>query len=60
MVMCVHFAGFEITGLYDFFMLFVVLCGVTAFALLLIYRILVRMMNGNDAPPPLTPLMEHQ
>ncbi len=47
-----HFAGFEITGLYEFFMVFVVLCGAAAFALLLIYRILVRMMDGNEPTPP--------
>ena len=39
-----HFAGFEITGLYEFFMVFVVLCGATAFLLLLIYRQLTKMM----------------
>lgn len=39
-----HFAGFEITGLYEFFMVFVVLCGATAFLLLLIYRKLTNMM----------------
>jgi len=39
-----HFAGFEITGLYEFFMVFVVLCGATAFLLLLIYRKLTKMM----------------
>jgi proton-dependent oligopeptide transporter, POT family len=54
-----HFAGFEITGLYEFFMVFVVLCGGAAFVLLLIYRILVRMMEGNDATPPVQ-LVEHQ
>ena len=39
-----HIAGFEITGLYEFFMVFVVLCGATAFLLLLIYRKLTKMM----------------
>jgi proton-dependent oligopeptide transporter, POT family len=43
-----HFAGFEITGLYEFFMVFVVLCGAAAFALLLIYRMLVKMMDGSS------------
>lgn len=53
-----HFAGFEITGLYEFFMVFVVLCGVAAFVLLLIYRMLVRMMDGDPAPS--VQLVEHQ
>ena len=44
-----HFAGFEITGLYEFFMVFVVLCGVAAFVLLLIYRKLTKMMV-DEAP----------
>ena len=42
-----HFAGFEITGLYEFFMVFVVLCGATAFLLLLIYRKLTKMMDDE-------------
>lgn len=49
-----HFAGFEITGLYEFFMVFVVLCGVTAFLLLLIYRKLTKMMA--DAPDESVPV----
>ncbi len=42
-----HFVGFEITGLYEFFMVFVVLCGATAFLLLLIYRKLTKMMDDE-------------
>jgi POT family proton-dependent oligopeptide transporter len=44
-----HFMGFEITGLYEFFMVFVVLCAATAFLLLLIYRKLTKMMEDEPA-----------
>lgn len=53
-----HFAGFEITGLYEFFMVFVVLCGVAAAVLLLIYRRLLKMMNNDPAPS--IDVIEHQ
>ena len=38
-------AGFTINSFYDFFMVFVFLCGATAFLLMLIYRRLTRMMD---------------
>jgi POT family proton-dependent oligopeptide transporter len=41
-----QFAGFEIHNLYEFFMVFVVLCGVAAIILALITPILKRMMHG--------------
>ena len=40
------FAGFTITDLFDFFMVFVVLCGAAAIILYLISPILKRMMHG--------------
>ena len=52
-----HFMGFEITGLYEFFMLFVVLCGATAFLLLLIYRRLTKMM-GDEPVAGVTSMIE--
>ena len=52
-----HFAGFEITGLYEFFMVFVVLCGATAFLLLLIYRKLTKMM-GDEPVAGTLPVIE--
>lgn len=41
-----QFAGFEIQNLYQFFMVFVVLCGIAAVILALISPILKRMMHG--------------
>lgn len=41
-----QFAGFEIHNLYEFFMVFVVLCGIAAIILALISPILKRMMHG--------------
>ena len=40
------FAGFTIHSLYEFFMVFVVLCGVASVVLFLITPILKRMMHG--------------
>lgn len=40
------FAGFEIHNLYEFFMVFVVLCGIAAVILFSITPMLRRMMNG--------------
>lgn len=40
------FAGFEITSLYDFFMVFVVLCGIAALILFLLTPIIKKMMHG--------------
>ncbi|MEZ4772045.1 MAG: peptide MFS transporter [Bacteroidia bacterium] len=40
------FAGFTITSLYEFFMIFVLLCGVAAIVLLAITPFLKRMMHG--------------
>jgi len=40
------FAGFTITNLYEFFMVFVVLCGVAAVVLYAITPVLKRMMHG--------------
>ncbi|MDO7852328.1 peptide MFS transporter [Hymenobacter convexus] len=51
-----HFLGFEITGLYEFFMVFVVLCGATAFLLLLIYRKLTKMM-ADEPTAGVTPVV---
>lgn len=53
-----HFAGFEITGLYEFFMVFVVLCTAAAFVLLFIYRRLLKMMHNDPAPS--VDMIEHQ
>lgn len=41
-----QFAGFEIHNLYEFFMVFVVLCGIAAIVLALISPILKKMMHG--------------
>lgn len=41
-----HFAGFEIHSLYEFFMVFVILCGVAAVVLLLLSPFLKKMMHG--------------
>jgi POT family proton-dependent oligopeptide transporter len=41
-----HFAGFTIHNLYEFFMVFVILCGVAAVILYSITPILKRMMHG--------------
>ncbi|MDX2249936.1 MAG: peptide MFS transporter [Bacteroidia bacterium] len=40
------FAGFTITSLYEFFMIFVLLCGVAALVLLALTPLLKRMMHG--------------
>ncbi|MFY8008572.1 MAG: MFS transporter, partial [Flavobacterium sp.] len=40
------FAGFEIHNLYEFFMVFVVLCGIAAIILALLSPRLKKMMNG--------------
>ena len=40
------FAGFEIHNLYEFFMVFVVLCGIAAIGLVLLNKKLVAMMHG--------------
>jgi len=40
------FAGFEITNLYDFFMVFVVLCGLAALILFLLTPVIKKMMHG--------------
>ncbi|ESU29637.1 proton-dependent di-tripeptide transporter [Flavobacterium limnosediminis JC2902] len=40
------FAGFEIHNLYEFFMVFVVLCGIASIILFLITPILKKMMHG--------------
>ncbi|WP_407509634.1 peptide MFS transporter [Elizabethkingia anophelis] len=40
------FAGFEIHNLFEFFMVFVVLCGIASVVLALISPILKKMMNG--------------
>jgi POT family proton-dependent oligopeptide transporter len=40
------FAGFEIHNLYEFFMVFVVLCGIAAFILAVLSTRLKKMMNG--------------
>jgi len=40
------FAGFEIQNLYDFFMVFVVLCGIAAAILFLMTPMIKKMMNG--------------
>ncbi len=40
------FAGFEIQNLYEFFMVFVILCGIAAVILALISPILKKMMHG--------------
>lgn len=40
------FAGFEIHNLYEFFMVFVVLCGLAAIILFLLTPVLKRMMHG--------------
>jgi proton-dependent oligopeptide transporter, POT family len=40
------FAGFEITNLFEFFMVFVVLCGVAAAILFALTPVLKRMMHG--------------
>ncbi|MEZ4826016.1 MAG: peptide MFS transporter [Bacteroidia bacterium] len=40
------FAGFTITSLYEFFMIFVLLCGVAALVLLSLTPLLKRMMHG--------------
>jgi POT family proton-dependent oligopeptide transporter len=41
-----HFVGFEIHNLYEFFMVFVVLCGIAAIILFLLTPVLKKMMNG--------------
>jgi POT family proton-dependent oligopeptide transporter len=41
-----QFAGFEIHNLYEFFMVFVVLCGIAAIILALISPLLKKMMHG--------------
>ena len=38
--------GFEITNLYKFFMIFIIMSGVAAAILILIYKKLVKMMHG--------------
>ena len=40
------FAGFEIQNLYDFFMVFVVLCGLAALILFLLTPMIKKMMHG--------------
>ena len=40
------FAGFEIQNLYDFFMVFVVLCGIASLILFLLTPFIKKMMNG--------------
>lgn len=40
------FAGFEITNLYEFFMVFVVLCGIAAIILFLLTPLIKKMMHG--------------
>jgi POT family proton-dependent oligopeptide transporter len=40
------FAGFEIHNLYQFFMVFVVLCGIAAIILFLLTPRLKKMMHG--------------
>jgi POT family proton-dependent oligopeptide transporter len=40
------FAGFEITNLYEFFMVFVVLCGLAAIILFLLTPFIKKMMHG--------------
>jgi POT family proton-dependent oligopeptide transporter len=40
------FAGFEITNLYEFFMVFVILCGVASIVLYALTPMLKRMMHG--------------
>ena len=40
------FAGFQITSLYEFFMVFVVLCGIAAIILAGLTPVLRRMMHG--------------
>ena len=40
------FAGFEITGLYDFFMIFVILSGLAAIILFALTKTLQKMMHG--------------
>lgn len=41
-----NFAGFEIQNLYDFFMVFVVLCGIAALILFLLTPFIKKMMHG--------------
>ncbi|MFN3753167.1 peptide MFS transporter [Flavobacterium sp.] len=40
------FAGFEITSLYEFFMVFVVLCGIASIILFLLTPVIKKMMHG--------------
>jgi len=40
------FAGFQITNLYEFFMVFVVLCGIAAVILFSLTPMLKKMMHG--------------
>ena len=40
------FAGFEIHNLYEFFMVFVVLCGIASIILFLLTPVLKKMMHG--------------
>lgn len=40
------FAGFEITSLYEFFMVFVVLCGIASVILFLLTPVIKKMMHG--------------
>jgi POT family proton-dependent oligopeptide transporter len=40
------FAGFEIHNLYEFFMVFVILCGIAAVILAILSPRLKKMMNG--------------
>nr|HMT30279.1 MFS transporter [Bacteroidia bacterium] len=38
--------GFQITNLYEFFMIFIIMSGAAALILLLIYKRLLKMMHG--------------
>ena len=40
------FAGFEITGLYEFFMIFVILSGIASLILFFLTKTLQKMMHG--------------
>jgi len=41
-----HFLGYEITGLYDFFMIFVIMSAASSLLLFIIHRRLLKMMHG--------------
>lgn len=41
-----HFLGFEITGLYEFFMIFVIMAGLASFILFGLARMMTKMMHG--------------